>query len=448
MLLQNGAAGLLLYPGMGKTSIVLESFRILKEKNLIDKLFVVGPLRVISSAWPQELAKWSNFSGLTHSIIHGGRDKRKKALAANADVYLMNVEGILTEFNDAFAKWVDGAGRVMLVLDESTLFKNSGSRRFKIIKKFLNLFYKRYILTGTPMPKSIENLFGQIFLLDQGASLGRYITHFRQEYMTLKYDGSWEPMHSALPRIAERIAPFTLQLDANEYLTLPEVVTLDHWVTLPVRAMHSYKELEREFIAELDGATIVAPNAAAALTKLRQVAGGAVYVPTTKDWVHVHRAKLDALTGILEELDGAPMLLFYHYDHERIRIQEAFPGTPAIRGGCSIEEANIQIAMFNAGHLPLLLVHPASMAHGVNLQEGHAQHVCWFGLFYDREQYDQANARVARSGNKSSHVFVHRILATGSVDGVMSKVLECRGNFQEAFCRLIREQEGMEYECE
>lgn len=415
LLLSQQSGGLLLDPGLGKTSIVLATLKILKNKGLFKRALIVAPLFPMYSTWPGEIKKWSNFESLTYAILHD--DVKEWNLECETDIHLINPEGLT---------WLLAKGATalsaydVLVIDESTRFKDSTIKRFKSLKPYLPNFKRRWILTGTISPNGLMDLFGQIYILDLGRSLGRYITHYRKDFFTqnpyVMYQ--WNPQKDALERIVERIAPLTLQLNAEDHLKMPELMPITRWVELPKDARAMYDQLEAKRIAEWGEDKLVAATAAISSVKLRQVANGAVYVGDQT--LEIHNEKLDALESLLEELNGHSVLVLHEFDHDRRRINAR------IRGVCDLH--NIQgrkleatINDFNAGLIPILLGHPASMGHGLNLQ-GHCFHVIWFGIPWNYEYYDQTIDRVYRQGQKSGKVYVYHIAARNTKD---EDVLEC-----------------------
>ena len=448
MMMEQAAVGLFLDPGLGKTSTTLAAFSILHEAGVVKRMLVIAPLRVCYSVWPKEIEKWDDFNHLTYSVIHGGPKQREAALNEEADIYIINFEGLawlLDPGEDRF----DRLSADVLCVDESSKFKATNTKRFKLMRPRVASFKRRWILTGTPVPNGIMDIFGQVFLLDQGAALGRYISHFRNKWFYQSGFGGyqWDPMPGAHQQITERIKPLALRLSAADNLDLPELRVGGQWdiyVDLPKPAMDLYKQVEADFISNLNSGTIVALNAAAAGTKCRQIANGAVYytthddedIPdiTRKEWEEVHTAKVDAIESIVEELGGSPLLVFYEYDHDRQRLQDKF-GWPSFTG-LSAKKGDSLMSEFNAGAIPVLLAHPASAGHGLNLQEACA-HVCWFGLTWNLEYYQQGIDRVYRQGQDSA-VTVYRILARGTLDETVAKVLLSKEREQNFILEAIK----------
>jgi SNF2 family DNA or RNA helicase len=438
LMVTEGAAGLFLDPGLGKTSTTLCAFDILKAQDYVARMLVIAPMRVCYNVWPNEVKKWSNFSHLKVNILHGRH--KEDALNDPADIYVINPEGL---------PWLTANDRLkrinpeMLVVDESTKFKKTSSKRFKILKKLLHRFSRRYILTGTPTAQGLEDLFGQIYILDGGNALGSYITHYRNKYFyQTGYGGyTYAPREGAEDEIANKIAPFTLRLKAEDYLELPELVFNTIKVSMPEEQRAAYQALEEEFIATINEVDILAPTAAAVSMKLRQLVNGGLY-DESGEVVEVHDEKAKALVDLYEEIGGASMLVLYQFKHDIDRICAAFKTRlPHIGSGVSARNAEALCEQFNDGKLPILLAHPASVGHGLNLQ-GHSNHVVFFGLPWDLEQYEQAVRRVYRQGNPNTHVFIHDIAMRGTIDTAVARALRTKGANQESFLQALKQYSG------
>lgn len=435
--LEHPAAGLFLDPGLGKTTIMLSAFKILKAAGRAKRMLVVAPKRVCELAWPGEVRKWSNFEELQMCFLHG---KRMSNRIPARDIYLINPEGLEWYFNS-------GAHAALkpevLVVDESTKFKNTNTARFEHIKNSLNTFQRRYILTGTPTPRGVANLFGQIYLLDGGAALGEYITHFRNKYLMSagQYGGAkykLVPQPGAFEAILNAIAPFTLRMEAADWITMPELVNNYIEVDLPPEARRVYDEIENNLITILEDETVLTViNAMAAATKCRQIANGGVYL-NTGDTAHLHTAKLDALKELVEELNGKPLLCLYEFIPDAESISEEIPGAVWLKSGTSEKVAKEVIRAFNEGSIAVLLAHPGSAGHGLNLQDV-SNHVCFYGLTWDLELYQQALARVWRSGNPNSHVTIHHIVARNTIDEVMVQALAVKDRDQVNVLAYLKE---------
>jgi len=440
LILGGQGARLFLHPGKGKTSTVLKSFQILKRQGLVDHLFVLAPLRVITTSWPAQIEHWQDFEDMTYSIVHGDREE---ALERDVDVYLMNNEGLIGNTFRAgngkpsayITKWLR-AKRVMLVVDESTKFKNSNSSRFKILKHLLPHFSYHTILTGTPQPKNLEDLFAQCFITDGGRDLGKFVTHFRSSYMQRDFDGfGFSPAPGAPERVAAKIAPTTLQLEYEE--ALPSQV-IPIWIPMPEAMVQPYNELKKEFMTTLGDATVIAPTAAAVLIKLRQLAQGAMYDENGKV-LEVHGAKLDALENLLAELDGEPLFCLTQFKHDALRMSERLGYTvPYIGSGASATQGAEWVKAFSMGLIPLLTGHPLSVAHGIDGLQQSCCNVVWFGMDWSYENTYQANLRVVRSGNKAEQVFIYQLLIDCPTERAMMESVRDKESSEAGFCALLR----------
>lgn len=454
-LLEHAAAGLFAEPGVGKTSIVFGAFKILRQKKVATRMLVVAPLRPCYLVWPAEVKKWREFNDFRVVVLHGP-DKEAR-LQEPADIYVINPEGLPWLFES------QGAGRVgnklqrlkslevdTLVVDELSKFKHTSSTRFKLMKQAIHLFQRRWGLTGSPAANGLEGLFGQTYILDQGRSFGQYITHFRREFFIPSFTGyGWDLKKGGEEAIYERLKPVVLRLDAKDYIDMPAFVSLPPvWFDLPPKAQQLYDELEEQQFAKLEAQTITAVNAGVVSMKCRQVASGAVYVDEEvaqllegkPRGVHkVHDVKLDLLEELLEELQGSPLLLAYEFRHDLHRIQERLGDVPYIGAGVTDKQTQTIERDWNQGRLPLLLGHPQSMGHGLNLQ-GSGNHVGWFTLPWDYELYDQTNRRVYRQGNAFSHVFVHHFAAKGTVEEVVWWALQGKGKRQNDLFNALKNQ--------
>lgn len=456
-ILEHPTCGLFLDPGLRKTSITLGAFRILKAKGMARRMLVVAPLRVAYNVWPSEVDKWAQFQDLNIVVLHGD-DKCDELLDRDdVDIYVINPEGLdwllgrpgkkrgqVLPNNERF-KRLDCQ---MFVLDESSKFKNTQTKRFKILRPFLPKFLRRVILTGSPAPRNYLDLFGQVYIMDLGASLGEYITHYRMKYFNPTGFGgyTWVLRDGADKLIQDKVRPYVMRMEAEDHIEMPELVENNIWVDLPPEARTIYDEMEDDLLLILEGGEVLsAPTASAARGKCAQIAGGAVYknpegmeVRGKMDFITVHDEKIDALKEFLEERQGQPTLVFYWYQHEAVRIQKALGGKipdisqASLKAGKEIENA------WNRNEIPVLLANPASVGHGLNMQEGNAQHVFWYTLPDDYDIYDQAIRRLRRSGNKASHVFSHRCMARKTVDVAKAKMLAKKGANQKDFLDAMK----------
>jgi len=438
LILRGEGARILLHPGKGKTATVLKAFCILKAAGHVDKLVVFAPLRVITTSWPAQLSYWEDFAHLTYTVVHGDRRAR---MLEDVDVYLVNYEGLLSK------EWVPGGahiteflarGRYMLACDESTKLKNSASRRFKNLKKLLHHFWPRVIMTGTPKPNHLEDLFAQCYVTDRGADLGQYVTAFRSQYMMRHPSGfGYAPQPGAAERLASKIAPTTLQLEYEE--AVPSQV-IPIWVPMPASVKPFYDELKKEMLSTLGDDIIMAPNAGVLFNKLRQVCQGALYTAENV-WQVLHDAKLDALENIISELDGEPVLVMYQYKHDLARIQERLGyEVPHIGSGVSATQGAAWCKQFSAGDIPVLLGHPQSIAHGVDGLQQSCSNVVWFGLDQSWENTYQGNLRVVRSGSKAEQVYIYQIMVECATERSVLRNVSGKQISEAEFCRLLREE--------
>jgi SNF2 family DNA or RNA helicase len=430
--------GLFAEPGLGKTSTTLAAFSVLKDTGHARGLLVVTPLRPAYQVWPQEIQKWTDFNGLKSVILHG--PKKDERLKEKADVYIINYEGL---------QWLEAQlGKMktwpfdVLCLDESTKIKNTQTVRYKVAKQLRAKFSRVWALTGTPAPNGIENLFGQIFMLDGGERLGRYVTHFRREYFTeSRQPGGyslWFPRRDTQERVQQKVADITLSLSAEEYLKMPRVLENTIRVTIPGPARAVYKSMEEEFFAELNSGVVTAANAAVIGMKLRQMTGGAVY--GTHGVGELHDAKLEALADLIEEQEGQPIIVAVAFTHEvdRIRAYLKDKNIPYLGGGVKPGAVNTIVADWNAGKIPVLLAHPTTVALGLNLQSGGCA-VCWYSLTWNLEEFDQTNRRVWRQGQTKPVTF-HYIIADDTIDSDVLDALRSKDRSQKTLMKALRRE--------
>ena len=415
MLLGQSAVGLFLDPGLGKTSICLGALRILKHLGYVKKTLIIAPLRPAYTVWPGEVCKWKEFNDFTYAVLHG--PEKEWNLQQDVDLYIVNPEGLkwlMSHPKGDLPEWE------CLIVDESTKFKDSTNKRFKLLKKILHMFTRRWILTGTPMPNTLADLFGQVYILDSGNALEPYITRFRLKYFYRPGYNAWEwkPQPGAFDRVVTKIDPLILRLKGEDYLKMPDLQFITIPVELPTKAMEIYKQVENDFIYKLDEGLILAANAAAAGTKLRQVANGAVYLDEG-GYAVLHDAKLDALEDLMEELSGHPVILMYEFNHDRERLLAKYPEAMDVK---TCKDFPKLVADFNAGKIDILLAHPASIGHGLNLQ-GACYHEIWFGITWNFEHYDQTVRRIYRQGQEAEIVYIYHIIAQNTRDVRVATVL-------------------------
>ena len=431
-LIDKPAAGLLLDMGLGKTVITLTTVaRWMYDRFEINKVLVVAPLRVAEDTWTKESAKWDHLQGLRVVRVLGTEAQRIRALQTDADIYCINRENIPWLVKYYGARWpFEG-----VVLDELSSFKNASSKRFKAMRKVRPLIKRIVGLTGTPSPNGLIDLWAQIYLLDQGERLGRTLTEYRNRYFNpgrrngyVVYD--WVPKPGAEDEIYSKISDICVSMKACDYIKLPERVDVVHTVKLDDAARAAYAEMEKEAVLELDPDAVVdAGTAAVVSNKLLQIANGAVYDEDGR--VHpIHHAKLDALEDVIEAINGRPVLVFYSFRHDLERIMRRFPQAKKLEGAAEIDA-------WNRGEVPILLAHPAGAGHGLNLQAG-GNHIVWFGLPWSLELYQQANARIHRQGVKGERVTITHLVAEGTIDEDVMRVLARRATRQDALLEAVK----------
>lgn len=410
-IIDNKRFGLFLDMGLGKTVSTLTAIEQLKYDYLdVDKVLVIAPKRVAEDTWAQEVDKWTHLTHLDVSLVLGTPKQREQALEKNADIYVTNKEN---------TKWICERFKKdwpfdMVVIDELSTFKNSDSQRFKILKKKWPLFDRFVGLTGTPAPKNIMDLWAQIYLIDGGERLGKFKTHFRQRYFypthkVAEHIFNWELKNGAKDEIYKMISDVTVSMESKDYLKMPERVDTVKEAKLSKKERALYDELEQNMVIENDiddDKDIVALNSASLSNKLLQMSNGAVYADDGSI-THIHDKKLELLDEIVEESQGQPILVMYNYKHDKERLLERYSFAETL-------DSDDYMERWNNGEIQMLITHPASAGHGLNLQYGGSIMV-WFGLTWNLEYYEQANARLYRQGQKKTTV-IHHLLTENSID--------------------------------
>lgn len=401
---------LLLDMGLGKTAVALSIIH-----NDIDTCesigcLIVAPPSVVNNVWAQEVQKWG--FNLSVAPIVGSAAQREDVLrTGKADVYLISYANLIW-----LADWLhdnkppfDG-----IIFDESSCMKSAQSKRFKRIRPFMPFMRRRMILTGTPAAESLVNLFSQYYLLDQGERLGKYITHFTQEhYRSLDrfgYKLKLKIGHDEI--IYSRVKDITLSLRSEDHLKLPEVISTVISVPLPEKVMAQYEKFEKDMFLEMGANKVEALNAATLSVKCRQFTSGALY--SEKGFDIIHTAKMNALEEFIDQLDGQPLLVAYEFRHEAARFAKQWPKAPILGGGTKAADVTKAIAAWNTGRVPLMFIQPASVGHGVNLQDG-GHKILWFSTTWSGERYVQTIKRIHRSGQKSI-VTVHHLVCPKTID--------------------------------
>lgn len=423
--------------GMGKTAVALNwAQNILEETKGV---LVIAPLRTIGSTWPEECKKWT--PELTYTILHG--TQKLHNLGLKRDLYFMNYEG-LPWLLDALKQFFKLTGKVpfrALILDEGSMIKSHSTKRFKVLKLLCEIFPKYItILSGTPAPNSLLNLWSQYYILDKGKRLYKYITHYKRHYFRQvdRMGYVWQINEGSDQIIYKAIENITYRLDSKDYLDLPEIVHNVIKIKLPDPIMAKYKILEKDFLLSLEGEDdVVGVFSAASLSmKLRQFLQGAVYTDEHRNYSIVHKEKLAVLKSMVEEANGQGILCAIQFRFELDMIKKVFPKAEVIAGGVPARKANRIIADWNAKKVPLLLCHPASISHGVNLQQG-SHLLLWYGLTWSLEQYLQLNKRLHRIGQTKT-VVIHHLVVKGSVDERIMSALKAKFKTQSELLDYLR----------
>lgn len=427
--LNHPACGLFLPMGLGKTVVTLTAIYLLMfEYLVVHKVLIIAPKRVAESTWQDEVSKWDGLSALKVSTVLGTARQREAALSRPADIYVTNRENVawLVEYY-RYRLPFD-----MLVIDESTSFKNPQAKRFKALKKVRSGFSRVILLTGTPSPNSLMDLWAQMYLIDGGRRLGRTITAYRARYFTPdRMNGHIVYSYKLLPHAADEIydAISDVCLSLKGTVHIPSIVNPIR-IPLTEREMKLYRYFAREQVLAVGPEAITAANAAALTNKLLQLASGQIY-DDGGGVVVVHDAKIQRLAEIVEENAGLPILVFYNYLHERDRILSSFKGARTLD---SVDD----IRAWNAGRIPMLLAHPASAGYGLNLQQG-GHIIIWYSLTWSLEQYQQANARLCRQGQTDT-VIIHQLIAKGTLDEAVAAALANKATGQDALLRALRRE--------
>ena len=452
-MIERRSAALFLDPGLGKTSITLAVYKVLKAKRKSKGMLVVAPLRPARRVWPAERKKWKDFEDLSICVLHG---KYKEQLARQKfDIYVINYEGLAWLVESGMMRellkkgWID-----TVVFDELSKMKNHTSLRAKKLRPFLEKFERRYGLTGSPAANHLLGLFGQCYTLDMGKSLGDLVTAYRLKYFQQVADHVWEPMAGAEEMIFRKVAPLALRMKAEDYMKLPPLRDNYIPIELPDDVRAKYEEMEEEYLTILDEFPVTAPNAGVAAGKCRQICSGAVYKsnvdPITgepiggkREWYWLHDEKLDALEELIEELQGQQLLIAYEYQHELERFKKRFEKTygkiPVMGGGLSEAKEAAMERDWNRGKIPFMFGHPQSIGHGMNLQESSACHVAWYTPTGNFELWDQYTRRLRRRGNDAKKITNHTIVAPRTVDMIALRTLQKRDARQNSLFQVVTE---------
>lgn len=437
-IIDNEYCALFLDCGLGKTVTTLTAIKELLDNCIISNALVIAPKKVTQVTWSDEIKNWKHLQGLTISVIDGTAKQRREAMAAKADIYAVSRDNIV---------WlVLECGGVklpydMVVIDELSSFKNHASKRFRAMRKVRKFIPRVVGLTGTPAPNGLIDLFAQMYLIDEGQRLGKTVTAYRDRFFRPgKRNGdivyTYElkaPQDETEQQISDLISDITISMTAEDYLKMPDKIMLYDYVDLAPKVLALYRDFEREQILELINSDepISAASAAALSNKLQQFANGAIY-DAERNVKDLHDEKLDKLEEIVEAANGEPVLIAYSYKHDLERIMQKLKAYKPVK----LEKPE-HIAGWNSGRIPVLVTHPASAGHGLNLQKG-GHNIVWFGNTWSLELYQQFNARLYRQG-QGKPVTIHHIVTRGTIDEKIIKALEGKKQTQDGLMESIKE---------
>lgn len=436
-IIQDDNIGLFLDCGLGKTVITLTAIRELRLQWKVGRVLVVAPKKVAEATWSNEAAQWDHLNDMKVLPVLGTSKKRIQTLNTPADLWVINRENVPWLVDYYRNSWPFD----MVVLDESSSFKNPQSKRFKALRRVRPRIRRLVELTGTPSPNGLEDLWAQIYLLDGGARLGRTLTSFRDAFFTQDYAypgqtyRTYTPMPGADKRFKKAVADICVSMKAEDYLELPDYIEDVVPVELDTPAKKAYKKLEREMLLQVADQVITAGTAAVLNGKLQQLCSGAVYDERGRP-VKIHDCKLEAFLELVEQLHGKHALVFYWFRHERDRLMEALQARfPNLR--VRLYEGDADASAWNAGGVDLLLAHPASCGYGLNLQQG-GHHMIWYSFpNWSLELYQQACRRLHRQGQKHP-VVSHLMVVQGGMDEAVLTALRSKGDAQAALMQALK----------
>lgn len=432
-ILEHPVAAVLLEMGLGKSVITLTAiYELMLNRFEIQKTLVIAPLRVARDTWSAEIDKWEHLKGLTYSVVIGTEAERLSALKRPAHLYIINrenVDWLITKSGIPF-------DYDMVVIDELSSFKSYAAKRFKSLLKVRPRVKRMVGLTGTPSGNGLMDLWAEFRVIDMGQRLGRYITHFRNNFFVPDKKNqqmifSYKPKPGAENAIYKLISDITISMKSADFLKMPECVINEVPVVLSEKEWSVYHDLREDMVVDLKDKEIDAVNAAALSGKLLQMANGAVY-NEEKEVIHIHDRKLDALEDLIEGANGKPVLVAYWFNHDLQRIKKRF----------SVREIKTSrdIKDWNNGEIPVAVIHPAGAGHGLNIQFGGST-IIWFGLTWSLELYQQTNARLWRQGQNNT-VVIHHIIAKDTIDEDVMAALSKKGKIQSALIDSVKARIG------
>lgn len=427
-IVNNSVSAVLLDMGLGKTVITLSAINELFAKGLVKKCLVIAPLRVARNTWPSEIKKWDYLTNLTYSLVVGDLEDRLEALKVDAQIYIINTENVEWLINRSYTKF----DYDMVVIDELSKFKSYSAKRFKSLLKVRWKINRIVGLSGTPCSNGLMDLWAEYRILDGGVRLGKFITHYRDEYFlpdkrnqNVIFSYKLKPFADEL--IYNKISDITISMKAIDYLHMPDIVYNNLVIDLDETDRKVYDTLKKDMIVSLTDGDIDATNAAVLSNKLIQLSNGAIY-DENHNIVYVHDKKLDALEEIIESANEKPILVVYWFKHDLKRIKQRFTCREILKDS--------DIYDWNKGKIQVGLIHPASCSMGLNLQSG-GSIIVWFSLCWSLELYEQTNARLYRQGQKDT-VVVHHIICKDTIDEDVIEALDKKANTQDALINAVK----------
>lgn len=396
VILNKKKCALFLDMGLGKTATTLTAIHDLYYNFLVEKVLIIAPLKVANNVWHKEAQKWEHLKNIEFAIATGSESKRLSAIDSNKTITLINKENVPWLIEKCRWKWD------MIVIDESSGFKSAKAKRFRALKKVMKYIKSVVLLSGTPSPNGLMDLWSQIYLIDQGERLGRTITNYKQRFFVPDgYMGyNYKLKSGAKEQIMEAIKDVCITMSSEDYLELPDCINVNEFIELPNKVKQQYKELEKEFIISLKDIDIESPSKSVLGNKLLQLCNGSIY-DAERNVHEIHNEKIERLKEIIEDNPRENFLIAYNYNHDLEKLEKAFPS--AVKLKTSKQEDD-----WNKGKIKMLLAHPASAGHGLNLQNGGSV-IIWYGLTWNLEHYQQFNKRLHRQGQKNTVRNIHLI---------------------------------------
>ena len=426
---KNRKCALFLDMGLGKTAISLTAIKELMDSFFAFKILVIAPLRVCNSVWKQESKKWEHLKNLKISICIGNKKDREKSLKNNCDILVINKENLpwlVTNY-----KWV----WEMIIIDESTSFKNPSSKRFRYLRKILGKIKSIILLTGTPSPNSLIDLWSQFYLIDRGERLGKTLTNYREKFFVQDYFGyNWKLREDSEKQIKRLISDVSISMSAKDYLTLPEKIEILEIIEMPEIIEKKYKDLEKEFVLEINQNQITAFNAAALTNKLLQFSNGAIYYKNEdsqiKYFEEIHKLKINALKEIVEDNPNENILVAYNFKSDLQRLKQNF------KYAVELDKRGEVLEDWNKKKIKMMLAHPMSTGHGLNAQKGGSM-IVWFGLNWSLELYQQFNARLHRQGQEKPVRIIH-LICKNTIDEKIMQALKFKAKNQNDLLKFLK----------